>query len=258
MLQWGDVPAFLAACDVAAKSCQKLQTLLKNFGTDLVIELAVIVDVGEPFVKACYNLEGDGPLAPVCYEILSSVRAAVQVKHWPNTQAIARKLALEFGSPALEQQLMAYALACVQPGFTYFENKFWSELRSSVDAFKAARLFHPAKVADLKPDATMVEELKCFFFLEQAVPDLKKELATYLAAAEGVSESVELLQWWEKHEEKLPYWAAACKQVLLCQPSSAAVERVFSLLNNSFDEGQNRCLEDYIELSLMLQYNKRK
>ena len=87
----GEVPALLAATDVAPKSCQKLQTLLQNFGNNLLIELVVIVDVGEPFVKACYNLEGDGPLAPVCYEMLSSVRAAVQVKHWPNTQAVARK-----------------------------------------------------------------------------------------------------------------------------------------------------------------------
>ena len=49
----------------------------------------------------------------------------------------------------------------------------------------------------------MVEELKCFYFLEQAVPDLKKELPTHLAAAEGVLESVELLEWWKKHKEKL-------------------------------------------------------
>ena len=88
VLQCGEVSAFHAATDVAPKSYQKLQTLLQNFGTNLLIELAVIVDVGEPFVKACYNLEGDGPLAPVCYEMLSSVRASVQVKHWPNTQAV--------------------------------------------------------------------------------------------------------------------------------------------------------------------------
>ena len=51
--------------------------------------------------------------------------------------------------------------------------------------------------------------LKCFYFLEQAVSDLRKELPIYMAAAEGVSESVELLEWWTKHEEKLPYWETA-------------------------------------------------
>ena len=47
------------------------------------------------------------------------------------------------------------------------------------------------------------------------------------------------------------------KDVLLVQPSSAASECVFSLLQNSFKAQQSRSLEDYIELSLMLQYNNR-
>ena len=46
------------------------------------------------------------------------------------------------------------------------------------------------------------------------------------------------------------------KTDLLIQPSSAAAERVFSLLNNSFKENQARALEEYIEASIMLQYNR--
>ena len=41
----------------------------------------------------------------------------------------------------------------------------------------------------------------------------------------------------------------------VCQPSSIAAERVFSLLKNSFSEQQSSALEDNIELLLMLQYN---
>ena len=47
--------------------------------------------------------------------------------------------------------------------------------------------------------------------------------------------------------------AQACKYVTLIQPSSAAAERDFSLLANSLS--QESALEDYIEASLMLQYN---
>ena len=89
--------------------------LLQNNGTEILIELSVIVDAGKSFVKACYDLKGDELLAPVCYEIVSSVRASVQVKHWPNTPAVAQRLASEFQNPALEQQLLSHALACVQP-----------------------------------------------------------------------------------------------------------------------------------------------
>ena len=67
----------------------------------------------------------------------------------------------------------------------------------------------------------------------------------------------EVLEWWHRNEMKLPNWANACKQALLIQPSSAAVERVFSLLQNSFQKQKESAMEDYIESSLMLQYNKR-
>ena len=39
--------------------------------------------------------------------------------------------------------------------------------------------------------------------------------------------------------------------------TSAAAERVFSLLSNSFKENQQNALEDYISTSVMLQYNSK-
>ena len=89
------------------------------------------------------------------------------------------------------------------------------------------------------PNRTTVEELKVFPFLEDVILNLKAELA--LGLADGVAK-VDLLDWWIK----LPSWAAAYKKVILCQPSSAAVERVFSILKSSFDTDQNQALEDYL------------
>ena len=63
---------------------------------------------------------------------------------------------------------------------------------------------------------------------------LKNELPDYLAEVEGVSEQVDALQWWKSHEENLYNWAKACNVVLLVQPSSAAAERVFSILASPF------------------------
>ena len=78
----------------------------------------------------------------------------------------------------------------------------------------------------------------------------------YMGLAEGVTK-IDILEWRVKNEEKLPNWATAYKKIVLCQPSSAATERIFSILKNSFNADQNLALEDYIELSLMLQCNKR-
>ena len=52
------------------------------------------------------------------------------------------------------------------------------------------------------------------------------------------------LVWWKGYMADLPAWAAACKKLLLVQPSSAAAERVFSLLQNSFKKSQELALED--------------
>ena len=87
---------------------------------------------------------------------------------------------------------------------------------------------------------------------------MKTELADYIAAAESVVESVNPLEWWKAKEENntLLKWVQAFKLVLLVQPSSGAAECVFSLLNNSFNARQESAMEDYIELSVMMQYNK--
>lgn len=73
MLQlFGDVPGYLSAigsAGVAPKTVQKLQQLLLSKSNELMIVLPVTVDIGEPFVTATYNLEGDGPLLLECYEI---------------------------------------------------------------------------------------------------------------------------------------------------------------------------------------------
>ncbi len=46
-----------------------------------------------------------------------------------------------------------------------------------------------------------------------------------------------------------------CTKMLVAQPSSAAAGKVYSLLSNSLSQKQYYSLQDYIELSLMLQYN---
>ena len=77
----------------------------------------------------------------------------------------------------------------------------------------------------------------------------------YLARAEGVIKTVSPLEWWKSNSEVLPSWSSVARQIVLLQPSSGSVERVFSLLNSTFGEQQDNSLQDYVQLSIMLQYN---
>ena len=55
------------------------------------------------------------------------------------------------------------------------------------------------------------------------------------------------------HLLELPNWVNAFQLLLLVQPSSAAAELAFSLLENSFNHQQRSSLEDCITVSVMLQ-----
>ena len=61
----------------------------------------------------------------------------------------------------------------------------------------------------------------------------------------------------DQQSGNLPHWSSAVMKVLLVQPSSAAAERVFSILNSSFDDSQEHALVDYLQACVMLQYNNR-
>ena len=161
------------------------------------------------------------------------------------------------GIPARKKQLTYFAKTCVEPAFAYFKTKFEGDLKPQVEAFKAARIFSPSKAKELQPTTSDVDELKCFSFNYTFIEELKAELPTYLACCDGVSTEIPVCNWWRNHESELPKWAQACRHILLCQPSSAAAERVFSILNNSFSDRQSHSLEDYIQISVMLQYNRK-
>ena len=47
------------------------------------------------------------------------------------------------------------------------------------------------------------------------------------------------------------------RAILANAPNSVPPECVFSILNDTFDDDQDRALADYIKLSLQLQFNNR-
>lgn len=258
---FGDVSSFVAS-DELPPSKSKLQDILDDppKNRKLPMELAITIDAGEPFVKATYRLEGDGPLVFSAYEEISTLRAVVANAHHPNANAVAAKLSS--GRAVLKQQLIDYAEVCVKPAYEYFERKFDHDegLQRAVSLFKYARYFDPVKIGELKPSCNDIDNLRVFPMLDNdaALDALKKELPRYMAIADGVSVLVKKTDWWKTHENELPNWSTACRMALLVQPSSAASERVFSILSNCFGDYQTHSLEDYIETSIMLQYNSRE
>ena len=198
-----------------------------------------------------------GPLALECYKRVDRVLASIATENIPNVRAIAENLTRQPPSHPHHEQWVTYARSCVKDGLNYFKRQLESSLKTPLAVFKGCRLFSPRKVHEMNPTAASVDEyLSCIpFFDANEREKLKEELPTYLAEAVDIDRDFDQLQWWKLHAATLPNWSAAAKKMILIQPSSAAAERVFSLLKTSF--GQDMALQDYIEASIMLQYSKR-
>ena len=80
---FGDVTTFLQNDDLPSTTVTKISEILNNPGMcqKFKIELAVTVDAMAAFVKATYNLEGDGPLALMAYGCVRCLYAHITTEY---------------------------------------------------------------------------------------------------------------------------------------------------------------------------------
>ena len=185
LLYFGDIEPFLRENeDIGPALRPKLIAFFEDHQTKskLQIEIAATVDWGEPFVKACYHLEGDGPLALDCYETVDTVIASVAAEHLPNVRAVAQCLTRQLPSHPHHEMWVKYAKSCVQGGLDYFTKQLTSSLKVPLAVFKSCRLFSPQKVREMKPTALSLDQsLSCIPFLDVAERDKSKEESLLLS-----------------------------------------------------------------------------
>ena len=129
LVTFGDIHSFLEQKDLPPTR-QKLLDVMDDppQNRKLKTELAVTIDAGEPFVKATYRLEGDGPLAFIVYEEISNLRASVSCEYYPNVVAVVTSLS---STPTHVDQLTKYAKSCVKPAYHYFGKQFTVSIQTS-------------------------------------------------------------------------------------------------------------------------------
>ncbi len=137
-----------------------------------------------------------------------------------------------------------------------FNRKFGEDLEVAVSAFISV---HSSSVQQRLLNCYQQEvtfKSLSSHFLFPKFWSIKAWIPKYLAAAEDVSPTVDtiIIVWWKRHTCE---WPPTLVKDMLVQPSSAVAERVFSILSNSFTDTQRSSLEDYIETSIMMQYNNK-
>jgi hypothetical protein len=61
-----------------------------------------------------------------------------------------------------------------------------------------------------------------------------------------------------KKAAKKSAWHMAATKMFIHMPSSCSVERVFSILKNIIGDQQGRALQDYVEGSMLVNFNQRQ
>ena len=78
----------------------------------------------------------------------------------------------------------------------------------------------------------------------------------YHIAASSVDVRYDLWEFWRDKRMRYPHWYSVAKDMALMQPSSAFMERVFSILRACMDDRQESSYSDRIAASALLKYNR--
>ena len=246
-----------------------------------LLSQAVVVDISLPLRQATYLIEGDGPIALFLIDMLArcqlSLSTCWETMDFPNVRYfIAANLEEEYMPPEpfaplipIEEPNEAWIQFCkqtAQPCYDYFRTEVMNH--SSINLYRAARIANPEVMKNTPKNAAAVRDavrpLQPKLVSNDLIDRMIEELADYQIACIAInwerfdiSEKIKAAEeFWSSHK-KLKAWTEFAHKCMLLQPSSACVERAFSILKYIFDDQSASSLHDYVETSLMLSYNRR-
>ena len=129
---------------------------------------------------------------------------------------------------------------------------------------RVSQLFDPSFAAVNLTSAFVDELCAAVPALKRVAAAIKAEVATYRVATRAAPSidhsdvdafTATVLQFWRSDGTKMPAWRKAAIIIFAIPPTSAASERVFSLLEAMFGKDQDNSLSDLIQAALMLRYN---
>jgi hypothetical protein len=170
---------------------------------------------------------------------------------------------------AAKADMLGKARQAVQPAIAYLLDRFVGTLekpgplRAVRELYEACRLCDPLRIEDFT-NAQVAALLPRFRHLQDEADGgparrtaLIEELGLYRARAQGLPPTVDIARWWRQAMVALPHWSSLLfDHIALLQPSSAAVERVFSMLDHLFNDEQANTLDDYRRAAIMCRYNE--
>ena len=157
-----------------------------------------------------------------------------------------------------QRRLIQVTVDKARPVLDKMEEDSNGRLRSTLDKLRGCRMLDHGFIKNNTLEALNIE-IHQVQFLPWAVPminGLKSELNAFKLIADKCDITMDRWEFWRTYYLSLPIWYKVAEEVVLVMVSSASVERVFSLLNHSFDDHQQSALQDYKEATVRLRYNE--
>ncbi|CAN0084645.1 unnamed protein product, partial [Laminaria digitata] len=258
-----------------SKPAQRLVKLLNHpiDGLLVKLQLAILCDVGQVITRATYALESDTPMIEKAWDIIQTVVTSLGIDKdqltdpfLPNTDDVIREAAKGLTGIAHDlktTEVRALVLTCMEDlreyAFERFGGHAGATFAGQLLMYKAARAIDPKFILlHAGVNEVDVQGLARFRFVTpQLLSELKTELVSYFAIVKSLpSHTIATRDFWLAHRQQLPVWFGLVRKLWLIQPSSAMMERAFSVMNNIFGAQQTTALNDLFEISVMLRHNR--
>jgi hypothetical protein len=262
------------------------------------LELQFMMLLGEPLAKVAYFLEGDGFLAPFAFsrlnglnDLLLSVARADIVED--NEYVVAMRTFANRNPGEFLRNVHDDVIREVWRTRTiladYWKESVWNEMRFDIQLFRGFSVLDPLQLSSMT-SAEVLDRLNGLREGEEVVPGknpsrrfkgvkgfnenvqetLFAQLPGYRLAAEAIrpvlalvspsEQPAKLWEWWwsMRNEETLSQWSLLARIAVLHQPSSAVIERFFSVYKGMTSTQQCREDEETSLVRAQTRYNKGK
>jgi len=261
----------------------------------LRLECAAVATLAYSLIESTYLLEGDGPTSLIAYDLVVANRqhlvafASSDMEAWPaRLRAELEVVRNDITCGGLTQDeatalLKKVVAKAAKPALAYFHrtifgpdaaNAVKAEMHRDMLVYRTARCLSPISARLLQPTwATVNQGLVAtgsnLYFTDGERAGMNEEWPTYLSLTQELDIDEDdgspnhkmhrALLFWRAARITIPNIAKLARYFIIIATSSAAAERVFSVLKASNSLVQmHQALEDLTEIICQRQYNHRE
>jgi hypothetical protein len=244
--------------EVSKKNVERMRAAAGDAKSKFDAEVEALLFLGKEFRDATLLLEGDGFCLPFVENILRTLNEKLSLlkrerQHHAFVQKQWRDLQAKQAPLSTAQAHVSTFLGVVDALSEHFERAILREMAPVLPLYRAAAFFHPVMFKRLRSkqgfgqdfnDAVrLLSSFKGMPSYDTLSLGVHQELPAYTNACEGQSAHLALYpeqdtptylwDWWKSLRTQVPHFWSIASILVLMQPSSAFIERFFSVLKGN-------------------------